>query len=228
MWFNSTVPTMSTLDPIVTAPDSQEVVTPVAQGNAPSKADIQAQAKADKAAKAKAKREAAKIAKEQEAAILERMEAENSFNSAKYDQVPNEPTTTKALTSVKAQVVAELKGEYNSLSSIFNFLRKRPKAIERITDEIAEKKLVNGKILHDIFNVGSMSTLAFFMLPSEVSVTDKKTNVTTPKTTFTLNQVVAMAVRAAKCPLPVEAVHKYRAEYKYYHAIPGEVKVVGK
>lgn len=219
---------MSTLDIIETTPDSQAVESPVVQGHAPTKAEIAEQSKQAKKDAAKAKREAAKIAKEQEAAILERMEAENSFNSAKYEQVPNEPTTTKALVSVKAQVVAELKGEYNSLSSIFNFLRKRPKAIERITDEIAEKKLVNGKILHDIFNVGSMSTLAFFMLPSEVSVTDKKTGVVSPKTTFTLNQVVAMAVRAAKCPLPVEAVHKYRQQYKYFHAIPGEVKVVGK
>lgn len=219
---------MSTLDSNVTSSDSQTEVTPVVQGHAPTKAEIAEQAKQAKKAQAAAKRQAAKIAREQEAALLAKMEAENSFNASKYDQVPNEPVTTKAVVSVKAQVVAELKGEYNSLSSIFNFLRKRPKAIERITDEIAEKKLVNGKILHDIFNVGSMSTLAFFMLPSEVSVTDKKTGVVSPKTTFTLNQVVAMAVRAAKCPLPVEAVHKYRAEYKYFHAIPGEVKVVGK
>lgn len=217
---------MSTIETNATTLDSQVVEAPQAQESATMSkaAELAAAQEAKKAlraiqrAEAKARIEAARKAAE------ERAEAEPIIDVAAY-QKQIEPTT-KALVPVKQIVGNELTDEYQSLSNIFNFMRSKPKSVKTLLDDLSAKKLVNTKVIHEIINVGTLSTLSFFMTQSEAFKKDKETGMLVPRQRYTVKQGLSILERAAKSPLPLEAIQKWRAEYRYLHAVPGEVTKV--
>ncbi len=126
-------------------------------------------------------------------------------------------TETRALVSVKTEVGNELTDEYMSLSAVFSHLRRRPKHVQAVLDEASAKRHINGRVVHDMVNVGSISTMAFFMTESEAE-----------RRRFSIKQALNILLRASKTTLRLDQVKELREKYTYWHRVPAEVQAAYK
>lgn len=124
---------------------------------------------------------------------------------------------TRALVSVKTEVGNELTDEYMSLSAVFSHLRRRPKHVQAVLDEASAKRHINGRVVHDMVNVGSISTMAFFMTENEAE-----------RRRFSIKQALNILLRASKTTLRLDQVKELREKYQYWYRVPAEVQAAYK
>ena len=135
----------------------------------------------------------------------------------------NQPVAQeRAVTSVKTEVGNELTDDYMSLSSVASYVRKRPTHVQRVLDEIAQTRSVNGKLIHEAVNVGTLSVSAFFLTEKEAE-----------RTRFSVKQYLNILSRVAKSRYTLEDIQKMRGlkmtgpngemPVKYLHQVPAEV-----
>lgn len=142
------------------------------------------------------------------------------LDTSKY----NQPVSAdKAVISVKTEVGNELTDDYMSLSSVSNYIRKKPAQLQRVIDEVAEKRAVNGKLLHEAVNNGTISVVSFFMTESE-----------SKRRRFSVKQYLNMLTRVAKSCYNLEDIQKMRGlvmttadgatvKVSYLYQVPAEV-----
>jgi len=128
----------------------------------------------------------------------------------------------RAIVNVKKEVGDDLTNDYMSLSSVHSFLRKRPAHVQKLLDDIAAKHTVNGPLIHESLNVGTLSIPAFFLTEKEAE-----------RTRFSVKQYLNILVRVAKSPFKVEDIAKLKSlkvqtpdgelKVRYLHQVPAEV-----